>query len=196
MSFVKGFLMFVRILLLAGLLVILPGLPQTIAQSPGPAGQVKAAEYDRKKMLESFRQWQKANPGYERQIYKRVKKVNSRTVRINNILIGGFVVLLIANAAILILLFSGRGEEGRGPLSDSKTGSRWQKIQIQGIVRRQRNLKKLIDKLANFYSETHQHSERLSQFVVDVDANLKKIGKEVDELMLGEEEKPGDKTPG
>ena len=98
--------MFVRILLLAGLLVILPGLSQTMAQTSDPAGQVKNAENEFREILDNFRQVQKDPPGYEHRLFERVKKINSRTVRITNILIGGFVVLLIVNAAVLFVLLS------------------------------------------------------------------------------------------
>ena len=52
--------------------------------------------------MEDFKKWQEGIPDYERRLYNRVKKINSRTVRLTNIVMIGWTIGLV----VLVLGFS------------------------------------------------------------------------------------------
>lgn len=68
------------------------------------AEKLSAENFDRENR-ERFKEWRASIPNYEKRLYDRLKTVNSRTVRIQNILIGvAFLVLL--NFVLLFALYN------------------------------------------------------------------------------------------
>lgn len=57
---------------------------------------------------EEFKKWRESIPDYEKRLYDRVKGINKRIVRILNVVIAGFVVLLILNLVLIYLVLSNR----------------------------------------------------------------------------------------
>ena len=85
-------------------------------------GQVMTPEELRLENARSFEKWQKSIPDYEKRLYDRVKGINKRVIRVQNLVIGSFVLLLIINGVFLTLIYRRIGAVGMK--TDTKPGAR------------------------------------------------------------------------
>jgi len=91
---------------------------------PLPSGPAKAQatpEQLREQSISDFKKWREDIPDYEKRLYDRVKKINKRTVRQMNVIIGGFVLILIVFFVGFMLIF--RTLEGQKPAAGRDTDS-------------------------------------------------------------------------
>lgn len=61
---------------------------------------------------ELFKKWRESIPDYEKRLYDRVKGINKRVIRVQNLVIGSFVLLLIFNGVFLTLIYRRIGTGG------------------------------------------------------------------------------------
>ena len=54
--------------------------------------------------IEKFKKWREGIPDFEKRLYDRVKAVNRRVIRVQNLVIASFFLLLIINIVFLVLL--------------------------------------------------------------------------------------------
>jgi hypothetical protein len=113
-----------RFIIVAGQPNLLPGVPYKRGNSmkrylfqaailfmfflPLPAGTAKAQaspEQWREQMIADFKKWREDIPDYEKRLYDRVKNINKRTVRLMNVVIGGFVLILIVLVVGFLRIF-------------------------------------------------------------------------------------------
>ena len=69
-------------------------------------------EETRLKNARNFKQWRDSIPDLEKRLYDRVKGVNRRVIRVQNLVIGSFVLLLIFNGVFLTLIYRRIGTGG------------------------------------------------------------------------------------
>jgi hypothetical protein len=77
--------------------------PET-AQAVEPA----LADKDRQQTISEFQECRNDIPQFEKWLYRRIKKIDKRTIRLTNLVIGGFVLLLIGNLGGFYLMMRGR----------------------------------------------------------------------------------------
>tara|TARA_Y100000294_G_scaffold149799_1_gene146801 strand:- start:3009 stop:3818 length:810 start_codon:yes stop_codon:yes gene_type:complete len=97
-----------RILLFGALVSFWFAFPTGEGRAQEAAPEPGTAEYWREKTIADFNKWRETIPDYEKRLYDRVKRINSRIVRLTNIIIAGF---LIVFAALGWNFFSRRAKE-------------------------------------------------------------------------------------
>ena len=97
------------------LLVVFAFTTQIASTQPASSASSTTDEIAAKD-LAAYKKWRENIPDYEKRLYDRVKKMNTRAVRIQGTMIIGFVLLLILNAASLFFLFVKKSSPGPTPI--------------------------------------------------------------------------------
>lgn len=192
--------------------MVSPAAAANDTQGGEPTVSVKKdAEYWRKKSLEDFQRWRQSIPDYEKRLYERVKSLNHRTVRLLNVMIGGFILLLIAIPVLVYVIVSrvlppAAGwtrplpENGHGPESATSQSPERQTFppvsdrKLRKILKQQKELRtslkqvrSSLDELSVFLSETSDQTRKLSSFASVAEERLGSFEKEIEGIA-----RPGD----
>ena len=98
--------------------------------------KVLTAEEKRLEDARNFRKWHGSIPDYEKRLYDRIKRISKRTGRIQNLVVGSFVLLLFFNGVFLILIYRRLGTGGTPAVTKPATNP----TAIGGFFLRVRNL--------------------------------------------------------
>lgn len=79
----------------------------------------------RKENIEEFKEWRRDIPDFEKRLYDRVKGINSRVIRVQNLNIASFILLVLFNGVFFVLIYRriGRGKKSSVDPSKADKGS-------------------------------------------------------------------------
>ena len=149
------------LILCAGLTLAAVAFDPAAVNAQTPAAPDQGPDLWREKTIADFEKWRRDIPDYEKRLYDRVKIINSRTVRLTNVIIGGFVVLFMTLVIGFVLTIGHlrRHMEGGSPLSTEPAKPTEIRDRLHDLRQRQAKLRSAIDDLRLYFQEAQAHHE-------------------------------------
>lgn len=156
--------------------------------------------------LENFRQWRESIPDLEKRLYDRIKKINSRTVDIQRVVLIGMLLLLILNGIILFLVFrrplgtialsdtakteTENGEMNKRSIREKISHERKfiqsiiqqiDRTRLKNLTKRQKKLLNTVEELEAFLASTDGSTKELEELMNEISGWVSKVQKDVND---------------
>ena len=139
----------------------------------------------REQNKKKFEEWRAGIPDYEKRLYDRVKKINSRLVRLTNIVVAGFILILIfaPMGIYLMLTRAGVAVSGAVPTTSISERAPPEARRAEKIAERaRRDDAKNLQKIKRQHRRVMEAQDQLRRLLADVRGSVQEYEENLDLL--------------